>query len=74
MKNGVCPKCSKTEVYTQEGVLLGGELVTLKKTLFGGKSSSPDKYICVSCGYIEYYFASKEDLEFVQETWKKVNP
>lgn len=72
MKNGFCPKCNKETVYTQKGSLMTGELVMLKTALFFGRATSPDKYICVSCGYIEYYFASEDDLKFVEESWEKV--
>lgn len=72
MKNGSCPKCNKTEVYREKGAMHGSEFVTLKDAVIFPKSTLPDKFVCISCGYLEYYVLSKEDLEFIQKNWEKV--
>lgn len=72
MKNGLCPRCNGTEIYTQPGSRFQSELVTLKAGPIG-KSAYPDRYLCATCGYVEYYVTSAEDLQVARETWTKVS-
>jgi hypothetical protein len=34
--------------------------------------ASLDTYVCVTCGYVENYVTSTEDLEYIRENWKPV--
>lgn len=72
MKNGICPKCNKSEVYYEKGFPYGSEQIILKSAFLIGKGTSPDKYICTFCGYLEYYIATEEDIKIIKESWKKI--
>lgn len=71
MKNGVCPKCSSKEVYRSEGYPQQREMITISGTAFV-KGVPPDRYTCVSCGYVEFYLASEEYLQEIRDAWTKV--
>lgn len=72
MKNGTCPKCGAKEVYTQVGNMAAQEGISLKGGVIN-KGAAPDKYICLACGYLEYYLPlSPENVKLVRENWKPV--
>ena len=71
MKNGVCPKCNGRDVYHQTGNIHQREQVTLSGTVFS-HTTPPDRYVCASCGYVEFYIASDDHLQIVREKWQKV--
>ena len=71
MKNGICPKCASNEVYRQAGTQFAHEMITLKGGLIS-QGVAPDKYICVACGYLEYYLPLTEDLQLVRDHWERV--
>ncbi|HBL62008.1 MAG TPA: hypothetical protein DDZ80_27450 [Cyanobacteria bacterium UBA8803] len=35
--------------------------------------ASLDTYVCVTCGYIESYVTSPEDLNYIKEHWASVS-
>jgi predicted nucleic-acid-binding Zn-ribbon protein len=72
MKDGICSKCNKSDVYMEKGVPLGSEQVVLKSAFLSGRVTLPDKYVCADCGYLEYYVPLKDDLKFIKQNWKKV--
>lgn len=72
MKNGICPRCNGAEVYSQPGSIRQSELITLKPGIVS-KGTPPDRFICVSCGYVEFFLANEEDLQVVRDTWQRVN-
>ncbi len=72
MRNGTCPLCHSNDVYRQAGHPLQLEKVTLKPGLFG-KTSAPDRYACTSCGYLEIYLSSAEDLQTIRDSWERVS-
>ena len=71
MKNGVCPKCSATEVYQADGYPHQREMITISGTVLV-KAVAPDRYVCTSCGYVELYVASAEDRQTIRDAWQKV--
>lgn len=72
MKKGICSKCNSPEIYHQEGNIHSPEIVTLKGKVFG-KGVAPDKYICISCGYLEYYLPiNEENAKLIRENWKRL--
>jgi ribosomal protein S27AE len=73
MKRGICPKCESREVFYQPGHPLQSEKVTLKSGVVS-RGTAPDRYVCGSCGLVEYYLSGAEDLEVVRETWEPVRP
>ncbi|HEY9841208.1 MAG: hypothetical protein ACAI44_30980 [Candidatus Sericytochromatia bacterium] len=72
MKSGICPKCSQSDVYFCHGSKYASEQVALNEAFFG-KATAPDKYVCGSCGYLEYYLQAQEALKFVSSNWEKIH-
>ena len=74
MRNGTCSRCNSTNVYRHAGHPLQNEKVTLKPSLIFGKTSAQDTYACTSCGHLEFYIASAEDLQTIRDSWERVTP
>lgn len=74
MKDGVCPKCAAREVYQHlPDPRNPSESITLNDSFFS-KGAMPEKYLCLSCGYLEYYLAIDDDIrETVRENWRRVS-
>lgn len=71
MKNGVCPKCNGAEVYKADGYPHQKEMITVSGTVLV-KAVPPDRYVCLTCGYVELYVSSEEDRQAIREAWTKV--
>ena len=71
MRNGTCSHCHGTSVYRQPGHPLQFEKVTLTPGLFVN-TSAPDRYACTSCGHLEFYISSAEDLQTICDSWERV--
>lgn len=71
MKSGICPKCAASEVYRQGGSQLSHEMIEFKSGLIS-KGAAPDKYICMACGYLEYYLPLTEDTQVIRSNWERV--
>ena len=72
MKNGQCPKCNSTTIYTSEkGVRFGGAFVNVG----GTDVKSWVSYICATCGYFENYVTDTKALnELSKRSFQKVEP
>lgn len=74
MKQGKCPICGSTEVYTQlqPSPSFGGTVVI--ELGFANAASSLDNYLCTGCGFFEVYVSDAKKLEAVRTSkkWKKV--
>ena len=74
MKQGKCPKCGSTAVYSATDM-------PLKSGPFGSNSipvsltsmAALDNYVCVDCGLVESYVADESMLEKIARKWKAVN-
>ena len=74
MKQGKCPKCGSTNIYTT------GDL-PFKSGPFGSNSipvtltaiAALDNYVCVDCGLVERYVADKSMLNRIADKWNAVN-
>ena len=74
MKQGKCPKCGSTNIYT------AGDL-PLKSGPFGSNSipvtltaiAALDNYVCVDCGLVERYVADESMLNRIADKWNAVN-
>lgn len=72
MKQGICPKCGSSEVYTGVDVLP-------KSGPFGSNSipvsivsiAALDNFVCTACGFLERYVADAEKLKEIAKKWPK---
>jgi predicted nucleic-acid-binding Zn-ribbon protein len=79
MKNGCCPMCQSTDIYTNPTVNFraSGSYVDLED-----HSGREDlgitfiPYLCLRCGFTAMYVESLDELEDLPKTegWKKVMP
>ena len=72
MKKGVCPKCNSTEVYSSKGYPQQREMITISGTVFVN-GVPPDRYVCTSCGFVEFYLVKEEHFNAIRENWEKVS-
>ena len=70
MRNGQCPKCSASTIYTKRNGIAAESGITVSFGLFS--YAEFDAYICTTCGYTEIYIADKSDLLKIAEKWRKV--
>ncbi|HQU81508.1 MAG TPA: hypothetical protein PKY59_00190 [Pyrinomonadaceae bacterium] len=67
MKDGICPKCKSEEVYidtaNRHGIIVPVHSLATRPTHL---------YVCVDCGYLEFYARTGFDLQKVKEKFKKV--
>jgi predicted nucleic-acid-binding Zn-ribbon protein len=71
MKNGKCPKCGSTEIFT-------GKDLPLKSGPFGSNSipisltsmAALDNFVCTDCGLVEHYIGDPEKLKEIAKKWK----
>jgi hypothetical protein len=73
MKNGVCPKCSGEEIYHIPGSWYASEEIALGDGMVS-KSAIPGKYVCATCGYLEYYLEDESSMRTVRKNWTRVSP
>ena len=73
MKDGICPKCSAREVYSHLPKATNpSESITIDDS-FINRGAMPEKYLCLACGYLEYYLPIDGSLrETIQANWSKV--
>ena len=71
MKNKICPKCNASEIYTNMSNRLMGRN-RLYVDIWAGEVPL-NVYMCMNCGYLEYYVARREQREKVARRWPKVN-
>lgn len=73
MKNGQCHSCGSDQVRSNKNRKFPAlNTVTLGLGNSNARYASLDTYVCVSCGYVENYVASAEDLNYIQENWATV--
>jgi len=74
MKQGKCPKCGSTKIYSAVDL-------PLKSGPFGSNSipvtltsmAALDNYVCVDCGLVESYVADENMLKKIASKWIAVN-
>lgn len=66
-----CPKCESTNIYTNVGARLINRSVLSIDTW---TTPAPlGVYMCMGCGYLEYYVVRPEDREKVARKWVRPN-
>ncbi len=70
MKNGRCPKCDSSQVFSGADVFPKSGPFTCNAIPISLTALAPlDNYVCFDCGYIESYISTAEDLETVRRKW-----
>ncbi len=73
MKNGQCRSCGSYHVRSNRNRKFPAlNTITLGSGNSSARYASLDTYVCVSCGYVENYVASHEDLNYISQEWEKV--
>ncbi|HMM81348.1 MAG TPA: zinc ribbon domain-containing protein [Pyrinomonadaceae bacterium] len=66
MKSGICPKCGSDEVYMGRT----GSWVGVRTNVL--HNQWPETYVCIECGYYEFYAIPGYDLDQVKKRLEKV--
>ena len=74
MKQGKCPKCGSTKIYSAVDLPLksgpfGSNAIPVSLTAM----AALDNYVCVECGLVESYVADETMLNKISKKWKSVN-
>jgi predicted nucleic-acid-binding Zn-ribbon protein len=73
MKDGQCPKCGATEIYSPQDLLLkGGPFGSNSIPVSLTSMAALDNYVCADCGRVESYVADKDKLLEISKKWKRV--
>lgn len=73
MKNGICPRCNHTQVYSSSK--LRAETGSASSIPLSYIRSIPlDNYVCTNCGYVESYVSEPEMLSRIADIWPQVDP
>ncbi len=74
MKDGKCPRCGSTAVYSAEDLpLKGGPFGSNSIPVSLTSMAALDNFVCTDCGLVESYLADEKKLKEVAEKWKAVN-
>jgi predicted nucleic-acid-binding Zn-ribbon protein len=66
MKSGTCPKCNSDEIYKGNSE----SLVSIRTSALHVQPATT--YICIDCGYFEFYALPGFDLDRVKERFERV--
>jgi predicted nucleic-acid-binding Zn-ribbon protein len=70
MRDGICPKCGRATVHSGRDV--PAKSSTGNRIPIDFQHSAPlDNYVCVSCGYVERYIAKPDDLQRIEQKWRR---
>lgn len=74
MKQGKCPKCGSTAVYSAVDMPLksgpfGSNAIPVSLT----SMAALDNYVCADCGLVESYVAEAHMLKKIAKKWHPVN-
>ena len=73
MKDGKCPKCGATEVYSGSDVHPKvGPFTSNAIPVSLTSVAALDNYVCAECGYVERYIAETGKLREIYIKWRKV--
>ena len=73
MKNGQCPRCGATSIYSGADLpLKSGPFYSNAIPISLASVASLDNYVCTSCGLVESYIGDPAKLDEVVRQWRKV--
>lgn len=74
MKNGKCPKCGSSKIYSAADLPLKGGPFGSNTIPVSLASMAPlDNYVCTDCGFMESYVADKVKRKEIARKWTAVN-
>lgn len=71
LRQGICPQCEATTVYTDQDMLPVNRLLIHQGKL-NATFAELINYVCVTCGYTERYVAHAKSLEEIRNEWTPV--
>ncbi len=77
MRNGTCPKCHSTEIYTGEylnGFVKAGIYWANTLPIAFFTDAALDNYVCAKCGFVESYIIDHRKLRAITEKWPRSTP
>jgi predicted nucleic-acid-binding Zn-ribbon protein len=68
MKSGRCPKCQSTDIRIGPTGTTRDLMMNVFSVSFWRKVT-PERHVCVSCGYMEQYVSDPVDRRAIAEKW-----
>lgn len=68
MRSGRCPKCQSTDIHVGPPGNLQNNLLNSFNVSFW-RRVTPERHVCVACGYMEQYIADPSDRRTVAQEW-----
>lgn len=73
MKQGKCPKCGSSQIYSAVDLpLKGGPFGSNSIPVSLTAMAALDNYVCTACGLVEHYIADPDMLEKIAAKWTPV--
>ncbi len=74
MKNGRCPKCDSSQVFSGAEVFpKSGPFACNAIPISLTAMAALDNYVCLDCGLVESYISTAEDLETIRRKWPQAS-
>jgi hypothetical protein len=74
MKNGKCPGCGSSDVYSCCDLpLKGGPFNSNCIPISLTSMAAMDNYVCTACGLLESYISDQKKLKEIEKKWIPVN-
>lgn len=68
MKSGRCPKCQSTDIRVGPAGRTS-HVVQNTFTISFWRSATPERYVCMSCGYMEQYVSDPRERKAIAAKW-----
>jgi ribosomal protein S27AE len=72
MKNGICPKCGESSVFTRTAGISRGDGGVHVYTGGVTKPTKLEDYACTRCGFIESTISDYDKLKAIEQSWSKI--
>jgi RNA polymerase subunit RPABC4/transcription elongation factor Spt4 len=74
MRDGVCPKCGSTEVYSNAQLpqfVRYGSYYANSIPITVWRNVALDVYVCAACGFVERYVSDPAKLSLITRKWPR---
>jgi predicted nucleic-acid-binding Zn-ribbon protein len=72
MQDGKCTKCGSDTVHRRDKGIVLNRNPFVDIAFF--RVAVPTPYVCVSCGYTEFYLTDDSELAAIRDKWPQVAP